>query len=406
MKKTMLLLLIIVLNMSYATIPEMISVTNGDFYMGNDSTHHVILTNDFEMSKYEITNSEYCEMLNYALSENLLTGDYTGNVTVQNSFGISQELLDLDNSNCEIEFVDGSFTVDTGKENRPVRMITWYGSAFYCNVISLENDLDELYTLEDWRSTMYSENGAGYRLPTDAEWEFVARYDDGRTYPWGDETPTPDYANYDFNVGTTTDVGSYSPLGDSQLGFCDMAGNVFEWVNDYYGNDYPAGSFSNPTGPLSGTNQVVRGGSWFFGANDLTTTGNIGWTPNGIGLEDFGFRIVKINTVTDINDNDELLMVNGELKQNYPNPFNPTTKINYQLSIVNYESAEIVVHNAMGQSVWSTPVGAKYLSPGSSATNNHGSIQFDGSNLNSGIYYYSLIVDGKKMDTRSMVLIK
>ena len=397
MKKIALLFVFIVLNMSYATTPEMISVTNGDFYMGNDNTHHVTLTNDFEMSKYEVTNSEYCEMLNYALSENLLTGDYIGNITVQNSFGISQELLDLDNSNCEIEYIDGSFTVDAGKENRPVRMITWYGSAFYCNVISLENELDELYTLEDWRSTMYPENGAGYRLPTDAEWEFVARYDDGRTYPWGNETPTPDYANYDFNVGTTTDVGSYSPLGDSQLGFCDMAGNVFEWVNDFFGNDYPAGSFSNPTGPLSGTNQVLKGGSWFFGNDDLAATGNIGWTPNGIGLEDFGFRIVKISIGnSSIENNYELRITNYELKQNYPNPFNPTTKINYELGITNYELAKVAVYNAMGQEVWSSKPSS--LNPNTCT--------FDGSNLNSGIYYYSLIVDGKKMDTKSMILIK
>ncbi len=109
-------------------------------------------------------------------------------------------------------------------------------------------------------------------------------------------------------------------------------------------------------------------------------------------------EIVKINY--------ELSIINYQLKQNYPNPFNPVTKINYQLSIVNYESAEIVVHNSAGQKIWSSPVGATPVARPSSATNNHGSIQFDGSNLNSGIYYYSLIVDGKKMDTKSMILIK
>ncbi len=101
------------------------------------------------------------------------------------------------------------------------------------------------------------------------------------------------------------------------------------------------------------------------------------------------------------------------LSNNYPNPFNPETKINYELGgtlatngLTNYELAEIIVYNTMGQSVWSTPVGAKNLLPGTATTNNHGSIQFDGSKFNSGVYYYSLIVDGMRIDTKSMILLK
>ena len=104
--------------------------------------------------------------------------------------------------------------------------------------------------------------------------------------------------------------------------------------------------------------------------------------------------------------NNESRIKNYELKQNYPNPFNPVTKIRYQLAVSSEQLAEIVVYNAMGQTVWSTPVGAKNLLPGTAITNNHGYIQFDGSKFNSGIYYYSLVVDGKKMDTKSMILIK
>ncbi len=107
----------------------------------------------------------------------------------------------------------------------------------------------------------------------------------------------------------------------------------------------------------------------------------------------------------DIDDNEQLAVNNYQLKQNYPNPFNPVTKINYELGITNYEKAEIVIHNAMGQSVWSTLVGARSSCP-ALGTTNHGSIQFDGSKFNSGIYYYSLVIDGKQMDTKSMVLIK
>ena len=100
---------------------------------------------------------------------------------------------------------------------------------------------------------------------------------------------------------------------------------------------------------------------------------------------------IDANTSTPLSDR--------KLKQNYPNPFNPMTKINYELGITNFELAEIVVYNAMGQMVWSLPI-TDHSSPITEYC------LFDGSKFNSGIYYYSLIVDGKKIDTRSMILIK
>ena len=106
------------------------------------------------------------------------------------------------------------------------------------------------------------------------------------------------------------------------------------------------------------------------------------------------------NRITGINDNYELAITNYELKQNYPNPFNPVTKINYKLGITNYKLAEIVVYNTMGQMVWSSPVTRYGILPVT------GSIIFNGSKFNSGIYYYSLIIDGKKIDTKSMLLMK
>ncbi len=106
------------------------------------------------------------------------------------------------------------------------------------------------------------------------------------------------------------------------------------------------------------------------------------------------------NVTTGINEsNYELSIMNYELKQNYPNPFNPITKISYQLSVNSDQLAEIVIYNVTGQKVWSSPV-TRY---GSRVTD---FVLFDGSALNSGIYYYSLVVDGKKMDMKSMVLIK
>ncbi len=107
----------------------------------------------------------------------------------------------------------------------------------------------------------------------------------------------------------------------------------------------------------------------------------------------------SITSGVGIEDNYELGITNYELKQNYPNPFNPHTRINYELAITNYELVEIVVYNAAGQKVWSSQLTAH-------SSQLTGSILFDGSQFNSGIYYYSLVVDGKKMDTKSMILIK
>jgi len=237
----------------------------------------------------------------------------------------------------DISFNGETFEVVPGKENFPVVNVSWYGAAFYCNMVSRLNNMEELYHTDDWSCEVYGDNG--YRLPTEAEWEYAASYNDDRQYPWGDFIDI-NYANYDENqANETMEVGSFSPLGDNQLGVCDLAGNLHEWTHDWL-NNYPASAQIDPINQdvYNEEFKVFRGGSW-FSPSSYCTNYYRGSSQRDFTFPFLGFRVMSfdINTAT----NNSTMMMKGELNI-FPNPAGQSCRLEME------GSCEYYIYNAMG----------------------------------------------------------
>ena len=231
----------------------MVAIPGGEYFMGSDEfagekpAHHVKLS-PFCIDATEVTVAAY-----KACSDR---GACKRAGTMNEWEGITPEQQKAFDPLCNARD-------PKGRGSHPVNCIDWDQAAQYC-----------------------ASAGPGVRLPTEAEWEFAARGPDGRIYPWGDEAPSASYLNAcglecvawgkqngepmtamypaDDGFPNTAPVGSF-PKGKSRYGVADVAGNVWEWVADWYG-PYQRGALGeaplDPKGPTSGKERVIRGGAW------------------------------------------------------------------------------------------------------------------------------------------------
>jgi formylglycine-generating enzyme required for sulfatase activity len=228
----------------------MVHIKGGTFWMGspeseegrsNAEVRHRVTVSSFNIGKYEVTQREY------------------------------QALMGTNPSNNK-------------GDNLPVERVTWYDAVEYCNALSRQEGLTPAYTVQGTVVT-WNRKASGYRLPTEAEWEYACRAGTTTAYNTGSSI-SDSQANY--RSSGTKPVGTYAP---NAWGLYDMHGNVWEWCWDRYG-DYASGAQTDPTGAASGAYRVIRGGSWVNFAQIVRSAHRYDYVPSYWSYY-LGFRLVR-----------------------------------------------------------------------------------------------------------------
>lgn len=247
----------------------------GTFMMGSpaneplrhddETQHEVTLTHGVFVHTTEVTNQQYRDMAQWAYNNGYVTATTSG--LYDNLDGSTHLLKSLGAGNYEIAFSNGIFSCIN--PTHPANYVTWLGAAAYCDWLSLQQGRPRAYN--HWTFQCNAGNpyaATGYRLPTEAEWEYACRAETQTPFSTGSCLDAGAEANYNGavpypgcllgpNVDWTVPVGSYPA---SAFGICDMHGNLWEWCNDLYG--LYGGTVTDPVGPGTSGGLVARGGSW------------------------------------------------------------------------------------------------------------------------------------------------
>jgi formylglycine-generating enzyme required for sulfatase activity len=242
---------------------NMVFIPGGTFQMGDqfgdgssdEKPVHAVTLSDFYLSRTELMVGEFADFV-----------EATGYTTTAEKEGNSYVYTTKWKTKSGVTWRD-----DTAGKNRPnteynhpVIHVSWYDAVAYCNWLSGEHGLTPVYRISGTTVTPnWSANG--YRLPTEAEWEYAAR-SGGKKEKWAGtsvESSLTQFVNYSGKGDGYERTAPVGMLRANNLGLADMSGNVYEWCWDWYGSDYYGKSpSSNPKGPDTGSSRVIRGGSW------------------------------------------------------------------------------------------------------------------------------------------------
>jgi len=245
---------------NYFNDSAMVYINNNSFYQefkdGKKHSKQKVLISEFYICKYEVTNLEYCKYLNDAkLKKDTL-----------------QKFINLEGKTCRIFLDDTTYKVKSKYKTLPVTFVSWYGANAYCKFYNL-------------------------RLPTETEWEYVAKRETiffrkifNKHYKYSGSNNAEEVAWFKKNSKNTVHkVGLKLP---NYLGIFDMSGNIDEWCSDWYNSNFKNTDLANPKGPSKGIYKVYKGGSWYNSEKMINTT-NIRATNPRYQKATIGFRVAK-----------------------------------------------------------------------------------------------------------------